>query len=149
MVTSYCAMGTTDWRRLRMIGGHLSARRPPALTITTWHGTGEFASSWTHTCRRKHFTLRHKLTLAKSSHSRQNTTLESTPKKLNIPFTQGINWSQRGVMPNCVLMNKLLKQTPENRGSCEMKTYKNSATRYSDHPSICTHTIRQHKKWLI
>jgi len=37
-----------------MIGGHLSARRPPALTITTWHGTGEFASSWTHTCRRKH-----------------------------------------------------------------------------------------------
>jgi len=90
-----------------MIGGHLSARRPPAMTITTWHGPAEFASSWTHTCRRKHFTLRHKLTLATSARSQSNKALESTHKKLNIPVTQGTSWSQRGVMPNYILMNQL------------------------------------------
>lgn len=49
--------------------------------------------------------------------------------------------SQRGVMPKCVEMNKLLLKTPENRGSYDMKTFKNgknSTTRYCDHPSIRT-----------
>lgn len=125
---------------------------PTCHDITTWHGTAEFASSWTYTCRRKHFTLRHKLTLAKSARSQPNTAPESTHKNLNIPVTQGTSWSQRGVMPKYILMNQLLLQSPENRGSCNMKTYKNgkkSTSRFCDHQSMRAHTIYQHKTWLI